>query len=458
MRIFKLCIIFILVIPFLSCKKEIGFTQDHLDFSSDTVLFDTVFTTVGSTTKRLKIYNYNNQPINVEAIQLMGGNNSPFRINVDGIPVDYLENIEIPANDSIFIFIEVTLQVNNNNNPLIISDSIRFRTNGLDQYVNLDVWGQDAYFHVNELVEGIWSNDKPHVIYGVAAVGYPGLDSNKTLTIFGGTEVYCHKGAQLLVYKSSIDIQGTYGNEVIFQGDRLESFYDDVSGQWGGIRMIEANYSTIDYAIIKNGSVGLQVDSTQSAQTLLLTNTIIDNNDFFGLNVNAGANVSVENCLFGKAGIISTYLFAGGEYHFNNCNFVNYWAGSRSGPSIAIVNWWEYEGVTYCRDIINSEFNNCIAFGTIDDEFIVDTLDCGGTTVDFQVRYSVLKNSNPYTYSNYSSIKWNENPAFVDAQESDFHLQAGSPSIGAGNIVYSTISDIEGNPWGATIESGCYNY
>ena len=103
-------------------------------------------------------------------------------------------------------------------------------------------------------------NDKPHVLYNTVAVGFPGLDSNKNLTIPAGTQIYCHKNSQLIVYKSSIDIQGTNGNEVVFQGDRLESFYDDVSGQWWGIRLIEANTSNIDYAIIKNGSVGLQVD------------------------------------------------------------------------------------------------------------------------------------------------------------------------------------------------------
>ena len=163
----------LILLGFTSCKKDIQFTKDHVDFSHDTILFDTVFTTVGSTTKRLKVYNHNIQPIRIDEIELMGGTNSPFRINVDGIPSDYLQNVEIPGGDSIFIFVEVTLHVNNQSNPLVISDSIRFKTNGLNQYVNLDVWGQDAYFHVNELVEGTWMNDKPHVLYGTVACGYP---------------------------------------------------------------------------------------------------------------------------------------------------------------------------------------------------------------------------------------------------------------------------------------------
>ncbi|MEO9531225.1 MAG: right-handed parallel beta-helix repeat-containing protein [Crocinitomicaceae bacterium] len=452
----KYLIIFIAVvfIGITSCKKDISFTKDHLDFSADTVLFDTVFTTVGSTTKRLKIYNRNNQPIVIDQIQLMGGENSPFRINVDGVSGDYFESIEIPANDSLYTFVEVTLEVNNGTNPLIISDSVRFLTNGLNQYVNLDVWGQDAYFHADELVSGVWANDKPHVLYNTVACGFPGLDSNLNLTIPAGTQIYCHKNAQLIVYKSSIDIQGSYGNEVVFQGDRLESFYDDVSGQWWGIRLIEANYSQINYAVIKNGSVGLQVDSTQDASTLLLENSIIDNNDFFGLNVNAGANVTVNNCLIGDAGICSVYLFAGGEYHFTHNSIVNYWAGSRSGPALGIKNYFEVENVTYCRQILNSTFENNVAFGSIDKEYDLDTLDCG---VDITFGPNYFKRDEAYTYPGYPvSIQWAGDPLFTDVTMRDFHLLQGSPLIDAGVSTF-VLSDIEGNA--RTLpDLGCYEF
>lgn len=456
MRYF-LFILTLLVILISSCKKKNQFTQDHLDFSVDTLLFDTVFTTVGSTTKRFKIYNYNNQAINIEQIQLMGGTNSPFRINVDGIPSDYLENIEIPANDSLFVFVEVTLQVNNATNPLVISDSIRFLTNGLNQYVNLDVWGQDAYFHVNELVQGTWANDKPHVIYGLAAVGYPGLDSNLNLVIPAGTEVYCHKDAQLVVYKSSLDIQGTFGNEVVFQGDRLESFYDDVPGQWYGIHFVESSTSTIDYAIVKNGSVGIQVDSTQSPLTLTITNTIVDNNDFFGLNINAGANVIAENSLFGSAGLCSAYLFAGGEYHFTHCNFVNYWTGSRGGPALAIQNYFENNGVTYVRNVVNSEFNNCLIWGNIDKEFEVDTLQFG--TFDVVYGYNAIRRNEIYTDAAYVNTIWDSTsnwPLFVDYQGVDYHLSANSPVKGIIGVPSILSNDIETNPRSNPPTLGCY--
>jgi len=403
----------------------------------------------------LKIYNRNNQPIQIDAIELMGGTNSPFRINVDGYSGDLLTDIEIPADDSLFAFIEVTLAVNNVTNPLVISDSIRFNTNGVNQYVNLDVWGQDAYFHVDTVVDGTWANDKPHVLYGTVAVGYPTIDSNLTLTIPSGTQIFCHKNSQLIVYKSTLDIQGTLGNEVVFQGDRLESYYDDVSGQWWGIRLIEANSSTIDYAIIKNGSVGLQVDSTQSAQTLTTTNTIIDNHDFFSVNVNAGANVTFENCLIGKAGICSAYLFAGGEYHLTHCSIINYWSGSRAGPAFALKNYFEYENTINVRPTI-AEINNCVVYGGIDDEFEVDTIASGIDNMIFRNNY--FKRDSIYNYPGYINTVWTGDPLFVDPSLVDFHIGSGSALINVGDNLFSLPFDIEGNIRDSSPDLGCYEF
>ncbi len=441
---YRLLILFIPLVfaTLTACKKDKIFSKDHLGFSNDSVLFDTVFTTIGSTTKRFKIYNSNNAKILVDEIELMGGTNSPFRINIDGISGVYHEDIVIPKNDSLFAFVEVTLQVNNTTNPLVISDSIRFLTNGLNQYVKLDVWGQDAYFHANEIVNGVWANDKPHVIYGVAAVGYPGIDSNLNLTIPQGTDVFCHKNSTLIVYKSSIDIQGQFNNEVTFQGDRLESFYDDVPGQWWGIRLIEANQSSIDYAIIKNGSVALQVDSTQAALTLNLTNTIIENSDFFNFNVNAGSKVQVENCIFGDAGLYSVFMFAGGEFTFKNCHITNYWSGSRGGPGLAIKNWYEYEEVKYVRPFVNSRFDNCVIYGTALNELEVDTI--SGATFDCVFNSCLSRREAPYTYVNFVNMIWNQDPKFVDPALSDFHFDDTSPLSNAGDGAYATASDLEG--------------
>ncbi len=446
MRFIFALIISLTLVAFSSCKKDTSFTKGGIDLSSDSLLFDTIFTTIGSTTQRFKVFNNNVRKVLIDEIELMGGDDSPFRINFDGIPGIFHEDIEIDGRDSLFGFVEVTLEVNNVSNPLVISDSIRFLANGVTKYLHLDVWGQDAYFHVNELVADDiepWMNDKPHVLFGIVAVGFPGLDSNKVLTIPQGTQVFGHKDSRLIVYKSSIDIQGTLGNEVVFQGDRLESFFDEITGQWWGIHLIEAQTSSIDYTVIKNGSVGLRVDSTMSAVTLNLSNTIIDNSNFHNLNLVANPTVNAENCLFGKAGISSAFLFAGGEYNFKHCNFVNYWGGGRGGPAFAIQNWFNFENTTFVTSIRNSRFDNCIFYGNTTDEFLVDTLDA--IEVDFQFNACLIKREEIYPYANYSeSVIWNLDPQFIDPFLDDFHLKIGSPCQNAGDALFSNASDIEG--------------
>lgn len=442
---------FLVILPVLfavilinSCKKDQILSKDHLEFSTDTILFDTVFTTVGSTTKKFKIYNNHNFSLNIDEIELMGGSSSPFRINVDGVSGLTHSDILIPGDDSLFIFVEVTLEVNNTTNPLIIQDSIRFRTNGLDQYVQLVVWGQDAYFHVNELVSGTWNNDKPHVIYGVAAVGYPGLDSNLALVIPAGTEVYCHKNGFLYVYKSTLDIQGQYENEVVFQGDRLESFYENKSGQWGGIIFDQANASTVDYLILKNSGFGLQVNGFGAPVTLTLSNSIIENTDFFGFIIAKGGTASVENCIFGKAGLMSTFLFGGGAATFTNCHFVNYWSGSRGGPAFGVKNYWIEDQVLYSGDADYTVYNS-VFYGNVDDEFIIDTLWDSPSSFNMLVSNSLIKrNSGEYNYAYLQNITWNEDPLFTDPQEGDFTFNLSSPLNNAGSTIMYSSEDIRG--------------
>ncbi|MFT5779822.1 MAG: hypothetical protein ACI837_002781, partial [Crocinitomicaceae bacterium] len=113
------------VISLSSCKKPLNFSGGNLSFSADTVVFDTVFTTIGSTTKNFKFYNTDKRTVKIEQIELMGGTSSPFRINVDGLSGISHTDIDVEGNDSLYVFVEVTLDVNASVNPMVIEDSIR---------------------------------------------------------------------------------------------------------------------------------------------------------------------------------------------------------------------------------------------------------------------------------------------------------------------------------------------
>ena len=254
-KIFFLVAVVATIFYFSSCKKDKIITDASatVRFSQDSVLFDTVFTTIGSATKNFRIINYHKQKIKISSIQLLGGNASQFIVNVDGAPGKNFTDIEIAGNDSMYVFVQVNVNPTGFNSPFIIKDVLEFNVNGNIQKVKLEAWGQDAYYHIPDkaiffqngsylsysLVDALaasyavsgttytWKNDKPHVIYGYLVV-----DSLQKLIIPAGTHIYMNYKAGLWVYKDGeMKIQGQKGNEVTFQGVRREADYADEPNQ-----------------------------------------------------------------------------------------------------------------------------------------------------------------------------------------------------------------------------------
>ena len=428
---------------FSSCNKSNNFTTGHVSFSIDTLVFDTVFTTIGSTTQQFKIYNKESKSINIEEIELMGGNNSPFRMNVDGEMGTKLSSMVLESGDSLYAFVEVTLNVNNQNLPLVVEDSIRFRTNGKDQYIHLAVWGQDAYFHYKDLNEGIWPNDKPHVVFGYAAV-----DSSKTLTIQKNTKIYLHKNALLYNYKGTLNIEGEKDEEVIIQGDRLESLYDDVSGQYYGIYFHEAKPSTINYAIIKNGTSGVHLyskDASSSGYTLTLTNTKITNHARYGVFIYSGAKVKAENCLIKGNGNHALLVKEGGDFNFNFCTILGY-GSSNTNPTVGISNYYSNPStnVTTIGSINEGVFRNSIITGNQLTELVFDTIPNPGIVLNFSFRNCLIKQEEPVFNSFFTNTLWNTIPYFTAINDDDYTFLPQSSLNGTADANFWIPFDING--------------
>ena len=94
-----------------SCEDEryLSSPDAQLRFSADTVMFDTVFSTMGSTTRMLKVFNPYKDKLLISSVKVGGGEFSNFRLNVNGVAGNEIRDVEIPPNDSIFIFVEVTV-------------------------------------------------------------------------------------------------------------------------------------------------------------------------------------------------------------------------------------------------------------------------------------------------------------------------------------------------------------
>lgn len=438
------------------CKKIQGLSQGNLSFSVDTLVFDTIFTTIGSTTKQFKIYNNDSKPLIIDQVELVGGENSPFMLNLDGVGAKTFSTIKLEGKDSLFMFVEVKLKVNNQIHPMVIEDSVRFRTNGKDQYIRLAAWGQDIYYHYSRLTpgnqvldlnEGTWPNDKPHLIYGAAFI-----DEGKTLNIQAGTKVYFHKNARLHNYKGTLNVNGVFGNEVVFQGDRLEIDYRDIPGQYYGIYFDSARPSTINYAIIKNGTTGIHLFSNNSANsptdyTLTIKNTKIANNSVNGMLIYYGARVKAENCVIVKNGSFGLLVLLGGDFNFNHCDILGYRSDGKD-EALAIVNHFKIDGVTNVGSINEGIIRNSIIYGYLGSEIVFDTIgNTSGVTLNFDIQRCLIKKDSIGKDKFYTNENiWNTEPIFYTGSQYSYPISISSPIKGLGdpNFPTSTGTNIEG--------------
>lgn len=432
------------------CKKYKGLSKGNLSFSVDTLVFDTIFTTIGSTTKQFKIYNNDSKELTIDQVELIGGENSPFMLNLDGVPAKYFSNVRLEGNDSLFMFIEVKLKVNNQIHPMVIEDSIRFRTNGKDQYIRLAAWGQDVYYHyydtVHKNTSRTWLNDKPHLIYGASFI------DEGTLDIQAGAKVYMHKNAILFNSKGTLNVNGELGKEVVFQGDRLEIEYRNIPGQYYGIYFDSARPSLINYAIIKNGTNGIHLFSTNSENsptdyTLTIKNSKIANNSSNGMLIYYGARVKAENCIIAKNGSFGLLVLLSGGFNFNHCDILGFHEDAKD-EALAIVNHFVIDGVTNVGSINEGIIRNSIIYGFLDSEIIFDTIgNTPGVNLNFDIQRCLIKKDSIGKDSFYSNDNiWNINPMFYTVSDYGFPISINSPLKGLGdpNFPTSTGTNIEG--------------
>ena len=463
-----------LIILISACKKDIIETNQNanLHFSNDTIIFDTAFHSIGSPTQTLTIYNHNNFNI-ITDISLNLLASGSFRMNVDGIDGHEHKSIKIPAKDSIFIFLEVTPNFNENSEFLITS-MIEFKTGINSQNVKLVLPGRNAIFHLPQnnnftdiydniinfryhSIKGdvVWSNDLPHVIYGQVII-----EPNSILTIEKGTEIYFHNNSGILVgnpilitsegtpplNNGTLIVNGEKDEEVKFQGDRSSELYTSTPGQWNGIYFAPGSInSRIEYAIIKNGTTGIRADSADiTTPALIINNTIIKNMSSIGI-LGQGANISATNTIVSNCGQHTIACNIGGNYNFTHCTFANYWQYNRTTPSVLLNNYYNgIDGQTYPRPINEATFTNCIIYGPLTTEISLDNLE----SVEFNYIFDhcLIKLDEKINTNNihYNNVIINQSPQFIDYNQNNLHLSNNSPAINAGKLLVTALTDIEG--------------
>lgn len=473
-------IILLVTLSIASCKKDffVEGGDGKLSFSNDSIIFDTIFTSIGSITKTLKIYNNNDTPTKINEIKLVNNNNlSVYRVNVDGSPIENNDEITIASNDSIFLFIEVTINPSIGSLlPFLISDSIKVSTKSTTNFIKLVAYGQNAHYHLATPQEDIfilnqnndtiipsfysiketttWNNDLPHLVYG-----YVIIEKDAELIIEAGTKIYFHNNSGIIAGNplfldnigGKLTVNGELNNEVIFQGDRLDEYYKDAPGQWDRIWLSPGSFdNSINYAIIKNSVVGIQSDTlgSNSLPTLTINNTIIENSSDIGLFAQ-GSHVEGSNNLIKNSGRYSMVLNIGGTYKFTHCTFSNFYEfDNRSTASILINNYYEdINGEVQSRALNKAEFKNCIISGSLSHEIALQNNN--KSIFNYEFNHCLLKLHPDSSISNLNHTNSqkiiSDYDLFEDLENENFIPKENSLAID--NAVESDVTnDILGNP------------
>jgi len=498
----KIILFFIgVVLSICSCRSDfetVASTGD-LEFSKDTIYLDTVFTNIGSSTYRLKVYNKSKKDINIPTIKLGKGLNSKYRMTVDGMQGTngkIFNNVVLLAKDSLYIFIETTATITDANpTDFLYTDQIQFDSGENLQNVELVTLIQDAIFLYpkrfadgttetlpigDEKIDGFYldenhplngnelqfTNDKPYVIYGYAAV-----PSDKTATFEAGTRVHFHANSGLIIAKNaSININGTPSatekleNEVVFEGDRLEPGFANVPGQWGTIWLTDGSTNNkVNHLTIKNATIGLLIQNNDGT-TVSIKNTQIYNSSNYGILAQT-AKINGENLVINNAGLASLACTYGGNYSFTHATFNNNWNSSKQ-VAVLVSNYIS-GAIPEAKALTMATFNNCIIYGSYSNEMSLTRKT--GAAFEYQFNNCLIKFdnvSNQFTTNadyqfntdsaHYNAILLNKDPKFFNTSQNKFNIDATSAAFAKGNSAYLIPLDILGNTRSLPPDLGAY--
>ena len=432
----KLTTVVLLLLFLFSCRKE-TFTTDssaRLWTGIDTVHFDTVFTTTGSVTKGFKIFNRNEEGIQVESIRLAGGAASPFKININGQPGPQVSAVQIKGGDSAYVFVTVSINPNSANLPFIVQDSVEIAYNGNSTKVHLQAYGQNAHFFNNYSISTneVWTSDKPYVITGSLLV-----QQGKQLTISKGVRVYVHAAAPFIV-EGTLKVEGEKGEEdnVIFAGNRLDEPYKFHPAGWPGIQFTASSSgNSIRFAQIKNAYTALVLHEPahNNQPVLTLAQTVIDNAFEAGISA-TGSSIYAQNLVISNCGK-NLVIQKGGSYNFTHCTIAAYSNSllQHKASLVQLSNFFEKDN-TLTTKALNAIFTNCILWGEsgglVKEEIVLMENNAASFSVTFN---GVLWNSEaPGATISGNSIL--QDPQFKSTEDKlyDFRLGENSPAVNKG--------------------------
>jgi len=479
--LFVCCAAFIII---ESCSFEENFVSNaplQVRFSVDTLSFDTVFTSIGSATRSFSIANLSEENVIVESIKMENGASSMFRMNVDGVPTDDARDVKILANDSIYVFVEVTVDPDQplSISPFIIAEEITVSSGGRQDQVTLTAFGQNANYFPSKDAKGQlisltcnnstirWDDPRPYVVYGLLFIDSCGLEIPK------GTQVYVHgglarvdetifnDGGLFFLPEGKLRTEGTVDEPVVFQGARLESAFSDQSGQWAGIRMLSGSKGhELRHTTIKNSIVGIRADS---AAEVNLESVQIFNTSSVGL-IGIHSNLTVDNSLIHSNGPQSVALTFGGNYRFRHCTLANY-ENQRAALYMDNFNCLDED----CNSVevfpMIASFQNSIIMGSNKDEVVVNDISEGAEAELLQIEFdhTLIRVDESKAFYPASAcincLEYMDEPVFENENEDLYRLDTFSLAKSQGRPLMGLELDLNGVA--RDIEQpdlGCYEF
>lgn len=427
------------VLLMVACEDDEKFSSGagmHLDFDKDTLKMDTVFSGTPSSTYAFWVHNRHDSGVRLATVKLKKGNQTGFRVNVDGIYLDnsngsQISNVEIRRKDSILVFVELTAQATHQLEPKLVEEDLQFiMENGSEQAVKLRAWAWDAQKlydpEINEDTE--IESEMPLVIYGDMTV-----KEGVTLKL-KNTRLFFHD-------QSGMEVKGTLKMEGCeLRGDRLDRMfdylpYDRVSGQWNGVHFhASSTDNELVETVIKNTMEGIVMDKAEldaNNYRLSMTHCVVHNSQGTGVRT-VNANVKLDHCQLTNAGG-DCLAIIGGMAEISYCTIAQFYPfDANRGKALRFANETENPLKRfYCE--------GTIVTGYADDEVEGEQI---SDEVDYHFENSLLRTT-VEEGERFEDIIW-ESPSdeiegkdhFVkidgENQDYDFHLNDNSPAKGKG--------------------------
>lgn len=454
-----IAIVFSVSMMLLSCSDSDSFSTSpalHLTFSEDSISLDTVFSTVPTATRTFWVYNHSEDGIRCTTVRLQRGNQTGFRVNVDGTylgqSVGYqTQNVEIRAGDSIRVFVELTSPNNYGLTPKLIEDNLIFSLeNGNEQKVNLNAYSWDATILNNVTIDkdSTLEEIRPIIVYGGITVG-----ENATLTIPEGTTIYFHHDAGIDVHGRLVT-QGMPERAVVLRGDRIDRMfadlpYDNISGQWKGIRFHQTSFdNTMAYTDLHGANDGIVCDSSATDRPKLTMDACtVHHCQGYGIAARY-VQLTLTNCQISNT-LNDCLSVEGGVTLLNNCTIAQFYPfnGVR-GAALSVTADALFKSLQCRNTLITGYDDNVLRMAVTDtaarhqyqfDDCMIRTPKT--TTKDSvhynRVVYEDVTDTVRYGYRQFVKVD-------TDKLRYDFHLKDKSAAIGKANPTTAMPADRNG--------------